>query len=91
MSESLEVWTRPERGRRRPRYTRDEIAAAAIRVADAEGFDELSMRRLASELGAGTMTLYHYVRTKDELLALVHDAVMAELLVPDGRAAGGLA
>ena len=82
MSESLEVWTRPERGRRRPRYTRDEIAAAAIRVADAEGFDELSMRRLASELGAGTMTLYHYVRTKDELLALVHDAVMAELLVP---------
>jgi len=82
MSESLEVWTRPERGRRRPRYTRDEIAAAAIRVADAEGFDALSMRRLASELGAGTMTLYHYVRTKDELLALVHDAVMAELLVP---------
>ena len=77
MSESLEVWTRPERGRRRPRYTRDEIAAAAIRVADAEGFDELSMRRLASELGAGTMTLYHYVRTKDELLALVHDAVMS--------------
>jgi len=79
---SLEVWTRPEPGRRRPRYTRDELAAAAIRIADAEGFEELSMRRLASELGAGTMTLYHYVRTKDELLALVLDAIMAELIVP---------
>jgi AcrR family transcriptional regulator len=83
MSDSLEVWTRPDRGRRRPRYTRDEIAATAIRIADSEGLEELSMRRLASELGAGTMTLYHYVRTKDELLALVGDAIMEELLVPD--------
>lgn len=82
MTDALAVWTRPDRGRRRPRHTRDEIAAAAIRIADTEGFEELSMRRLASELGAGTMTLYHYVRTKDELLALVHDAIMGELLVP---------
>jgi AcrR family transcriptional regulator len=82
MTEALEVWTRPDRGRRQPRHSREEIAAAAIRIADTEGFDELSMRRLASELGAGTMTLYHYVRTKDELLALVHDAIMGELLVP---------
>src|SRR5205085_6375031 len=37
---------------------------------------------LAVELGAGTMTLYHYVRTKDELLTLVADAVMAEVVVP---------
>ena len=41
------------------------------------------MRRLASELGAGTMTLYHYVRTKDELLALVSDTIMTEVLVPN--------
>ena len=40
------------------------------------------MRRVAAELGAGTMTLYHYVRTKDELLALVDNAVMGELLIP---------
>ena len=58
-----------------------------MRIADAEGFDALSMRRLAAELDAGTMTLYHYVRTKDELLALVNDAVMGELIVPPGRAA----
>jgi len=81
--DALEVWTRSAGAGRRPRFTRDEIAAAAVRLADAEGFDALSMRRLASEVGAGTMTLYHYVRTKDELLTLVSDAVMGELLIPD--------
>jgi AcrR family transcriptional regulator len=41
------------------------------------------MRRVASELRAGTMTLYHYVRTKDDLISLMDDALMGELLVPD--------
>ena len=41
------------------------------------------MRRVAAELGAGTMTLYHYVATKDELLALVDDAIMGEVVIPD--------
>ncbi len=76
----LDVWTRTEPAGRRPRFTRDEIAAAAMRIADAEGFGALSMRRLAAELDAGTMTLYHYVRTKDELLTLVTDAVMGEVV-----------
>jgi AcrR family transcriptional regulator len=40
------------------------------------------MRRLATELGAGTMTLYHYVRTKDELITLINDTVMGEIVVP---------
>ncbi len=80
-----DVWTRPEPGARRTKFTRDEIAAAAVKIADEEGFDALSMRRLAAELDAGTMTLYHYVRTKDELLALVNDSVMGELIVPDGE------
>lgn len=82
---SHDVWTRPEPGIRRTKFTRDEIAAAAVRIADDEGFDALSMRRLAAELDAGTMTLYHYVHTKDELLALVGDEVMGELIVPDGE------
>ena len=43
------------------------------------------MRRLAAELGAGTMTLYHYVHSKDDLIALMEDAIMGELLVPDGQ------
>ena len=79
---ALDVWMRAEPRGRRPRFTRDEIAAAAVRIADAEGFGALSMRRLAAELGAGTMTLYHYIRTKDELLTLVTDAVMGEVVVP---------
>ncbi|HVN50843.1 MAG TPA: TetR/AcrR family transcriptional regulator, partial [Acidimicrobiales bacterium] len=78
---ALDVWMRAEPRGRRPRFTRDDIAAAAVRIADAEGFGALSMRRLAAELGAGTMTLYHYVRTKDELLTLVTDTVMGEVVV----------
>jgi AcrR family transcriptional regulator len=78
--ETIDVWTRSERGHRKPRFNRDDIAAAAIRIADAEGFDAVSMRRLAAELDAGTMSLYHYVRTKDELLTLVVDAVMGEVV-----------
>lgn len=82
---NFDLWTRPVPGSRKPRFTRDEISRAALRIADAEGFDALSMRRLAAELDAGTMTLYHYVRTKDELLSLVNDTVMGEVLVPPGE------
>jgi AcrR family transcriptional regulator len=76
------IWTRPEPGTRRPKFTRDQIAATALAIADAEGFAAVSMRRIAGELGAGTMTLYYYVRTKDELVALMDDAIMAEVLIP---------
>ena len=90
--ESVELWMRDEPGQRQARFTRSELAQTAISIVDAEGLDALSMRRLAGELGAGTMTLYHYVRTKDELLTLVCDEVMAEVLLPEGlRAADRLA
>lgn len=83
--ETIDVWTRADRGSRKPRFNRDDIAAAAIRIADSEGFEAVSMRRLAAELDAGTMTLYHYVRTKDELLTLVVDAFLSEVVVPAGQ------
>lgn len=85
----LDLWTRQSPGARRPRFTRGEIARAALHIADAAGFDALSMRRLAIELGAGTMTLYHYIRTKDELLALVMDALMGELILDEAELTGG--
>ena len=66
-----------------------EIAAAALAIADSEGIDAVTMRRVARELGAGTMTLYHYVRTKDDLLALMSDALLGELIVPDEALEGG--
>jgi AcrR family transcriptional regulator len=82
---ALPIWGRPEPGSRRPRYTREQIAAAALGIADREGFDAVSMRRVALELGAGTMTLYHYVKTKDELVDLMDDAIMGQVLVPAGE------
>lgn len=83
------IWLREEPNSRRPSHTRAEIAAAALEIADAEGFDAVSMRRVAQRLGAGTMTLYHYVRNKDELITLMFDAVMAELLIPEQELSGG--
>lgn len=81
------IWFRQEPASRRPAHTRADIARAALEIADSEGFDAVSMRRVAQRLGAGTMTLYHYVRNKDELVALMSDAVMAELVVPEGELA----
>jgi AcrR family transcriptional regulator len=80
--ETIDTWMRVDRASRKPRFSRDDIAAAAIRIADSEGFAAVSMRRVAAELDAGTMTLYHYVRTKDELLTLVFDAFLGEVVVP---------
>jgi AcrR family transcriptional regulator len=81
------IWLREEPHSRRPAYSRERIAAAALAIADADGFEAVSMRRVAHELGAGTMTLYHYVRSKDELITLMTDSVMGEVLVPEGELA----
>jgi AcrR family transcriptional regulator len=79
---------REEPGARRTGLSREEIGATALKIADTDGFDELSMRRIARELGAGTMSLYHYVRNKEELLAVMWDVVMRELIVPDDDVSG---
>lgn len=76
------VWFRQEPTSRRPAHSRADIARAAMEIADSEGFEAVSMRRVAQRLGAGTMTLYHYVRNKDELITLMSDQVMAEIVVP---------
>jgi AcrR family transcriptional regulator len=74
------LWTRAERPPRgpQPSLSREQIAAAAIGIADREGLDAVSMRRVATELGCGTMSLYRYVRTKDELHDLMRDAAAGE-------------
>jgi AcrR family transcriptional regulator len=83
------IWARPERAARSPRFTRAQIAEAALAIADLEGIEAVSMRRVAADLGAGTMTLYHYVENKQELLDLMSDAMMAELLVDQREPEGG--
>jgi AcrR family transcriptional regulator len=62
----------------RSRLTPEQVADATLELLDREGLDALSMRRLAGELGVGTMTLYGYFRSKDELLDAVVDAAVAE-------------
>jgi AcrR family transcriptional regulator len=72
------IWDRPPRAGRgpAPSLTRENIAAAAIGLADSLGLDAVSMRTLAAELGIGAASLYRYVESKDELLDLMADAVM---------------
>ncbi|OLZ72678.1 TetR family transcriptional regulator [Streptomyces sp. IMTB 2501] len=74
------IWARPERTGRgpKPAYTRDDIAAAAVRIADERGLDAVSMRHVAAELGCGTMSLYNYVPRKEDLYELMVDAISAE-------------
>ncbi len=57
---------------------RERIVEAAMRVADHEGLAALSMRRVATELGVATMSLYRHVPGKDELLRLMTDRVFGE-------------
>lgn len=57
----------------RPTLTLDQIVAAGIEIADAEGVEALSMRKLAATLGMGTMSLYRYIPSKAELLNLMLD------------------
>jgi AcrR family transcriptional regulator len=79
------IWLRPQPGERPGRLTREKISAAALSIADAEGFEVVSMRRIAARLGVSTMSLYYYVRTKADLVALMDDALMGEILVPEGQ------
>jgi AcrR family transcriptional regulator len=78
------IWELPEHGERGPkaRYSRAAIAAAAVALADAEGLDAVTMRRMAAELGLGTMSLYTYVPTKDHLVQLMIDQVGGEYRFP---------
>ena len=71
------------RGRAAPTLSRGEIVDAAIAVADAEGADAISMRRIAQVLRSGTMSLYWHVANKDHLLDLMLDTVVGEITIPD--------
>jgi AcrR family transcriptional regulator len=62
---------------RPPQRTRTQVVAAAVAVADAEGLEALTMRRLAAELDAGVMSLYTYVRDKGDLVDQMVDHVSA--------------
>jgi AcrR family transcriptional regulator len=75
----------PTRGPK-PGLELGRIVAAAIEVADSQGLTALSMRKVAEELGVGTMSLYRYVPSKAELLDLMLDTAYSEMLRLDSEA-----
>lgn len=74
------LWGRAAQGSRGPKQGTDleAVVRAAIDLADADGLDAVSMRRVAERVGIGTMSLYTYVPGKGELLDLMLDTVYAE-------------
>jgi AcrR family transcriptional regulator len=69
---------------RRAPLTRQQVIAAAIEIADREGIESISMRRLAQELGVEAMSLYTHVRNKDDLLDGMADAVISQIPLSAG-------
>lgn len=74
---------RPTRGPKRG-LSLEQVVAAGVKVASADGIAALSMSRVAGELGTSAMSLYRYVASKDELLALMVDAAFEPHDPPEG-------
>jgi AcrR family transcriptional regulator len=66
----------------RTALTKERVIRAAMALADREGLESLTMRKLADELGAGAMSLYHYVPNKEQLVAEMIDVVFGEIEPP---------
>ncbi|TDD32822.1 TetR/AcrR family transcriptional regulator [Nonomuraea terrae] len=73
------IWFRDDSRPRKPRLSRERIVEGAVALLDAEGVAGFSMRALAARLGAGTMSLYEYVRSKEDVLDLALDEVIGEI------------
>jgi AcrR family transcriptional regulator len=75
------VWERPEPPDRPvlAPLSRERIVRTAVRLADADGLEAVSLRKVAAALDVGPMRLYGYLATKEELLDLMVDAVYAEV------------
>ncbi|MFJ2082720.1 TetR/AcrR family transcriptional regulator [Micromonospora chokoriensis] len=76
----MTVWDRPEPPNKLVPLDRERIVAAAIALADEDGLDAVSVRKVAARLGAGPMRLYGYIATKDELFDLMVDEIYSEIL-----------
>jgi AcrR family transcriptional regulator len=76
------AWWEAQSRRREP-LTPARIVAAAVRVVETEGADALSMRRLAADLGVAPASLYRHVESRDALVLLVGEAILAAVELPD--------
>ena len=79
------VWARDEEQSSGPQpLSRDAIVAAAIEIADADGLEAVSIRRLATKLDARPMSLYSHIGRKGDLIDLMVDEVLAGAIIPGG-------
>jgi AcrR family transcriptional regulator len=67
---------------RRSPLTRERVLRAAVRLADKQGLDALSMRRLATTLKVEAMSLYNHVANKDDVLDGMVDLIIGEITLP---------
>lgn len=76
--------TPPRRGRPvpRPQLSRELIVDAALKVVESDGGEALTMRRVADEIGVSASALYGYVASKEELVQLVLEQIIAEVPIP---------
>ena len=75
--------TRPEPATEpRARLSRERVLDAAVALAARDGIESLTMRKLADELGAGAMSLYHHVPNKEQLLDGMVEIVFGEIELP---------
>jgi AcrR family transcriptional regulator len=84
VSQGESVFDRPARGTRGPvpEHSREQIARAAIAIADEKGLAAASMRTVAASLGTSAGSLYRYLSSRDDLLALMVDAASAGVKGP---------
>src|SRR5712664_3791254 len=66
--------------------TRERVLRAAIALADTDGIESLSMRKLGEKLGVEAMSLYNHVANKDDILDGIVDLVFSEIALPSGGA-----
>lgn len=87
----VEIWSRPEQSAagRQPEHSRASIVQAALALADEGGLGAVSIRKVAAGIGAGAASLYRYVKSHDELIELMIDAISGEYrLDPEPGGAG---
>jgi AcrR family transcriptional regulator len=74
------IWTRPERVQQeRPALSRERIVRVALEMADTEGIDAISLRRIAARLHVSAMALYWYIERKEDVFELMIDAAYGEV------------
>jgi AcrR family transcriptional regulator len=83
------VWTRDDEQTAGPQpLSRESIVAAAIAIADSDGLEAVSIRRLATKLGARPMSLYSHIERKGDLIDLMVDEVMGGAILPEPPPSG---